>query len=167
MSEQPEKYDLFSSREAAELYATYQPPLSRQVVDMILKHAPDRDTLVDIGRCSILLPFYLRPLVHCTATLQFALFDPLRGKRVWTRRPSISILHFQAVDLVHRCYHLPSTFPVFMVWTTAQHSVRWPGRGVHCTLTLPFTRYHYLADSRPEHRLYHPLLPVSNHHRQS
>ena len=50
-----EKYDLFCSREAAELYATYQPKLSPKVVDMVLQHAPDKDCLVDVGtvNCSV------------------------------------------------------------------------------------------------------------------
>ena len=44
-----EKYDLFSSRKAAELYATKQPELRPEVIDHVLEYAPGRDTLLDVG----------------------------------------------------------------------------------------------------------------------
>ena len=44
-----EQYDLFHTREAAELYSKHQPALCQRVVDMILKQSPDKGCFLDLG----------------------------------------------------------------------------------------------------------------------
>ena len=50
-----EKYDLFNTREAAELYATKQPELGHKVIEFVLKHSRGRDLLIDVGLLLICL----------------------------------------------------------------------------------------------------------------